>query len=305
MASVMRDLSGFVLLFLVVLGVVTGGTTAVASPNIIVIGDQSGSDAMPLDGPVYRNAVNSLSDQLHAARLKVYDKSVLNGAVTHRGGMTHFEADIVALMRGLKRPPIDVVVIFAVHATAEKFTYTTNLLTRVTAKLLDVHTGQRLGRVEITSPEPLRVPAACTRTCLAEILGEDAGRVSAELGAQVSKRLLEMAGISAPQQPPSSGGGMPTAYTIVFAGFDPAEISEIEEYLVVFSGYRHHRPVSASFGHHEFWYESAISSGRLNRNLNKMLEYLEMPGRVSLSANVFTVERDNATPDRRVSWDDW
>ncbi len=304
MASVMRDLSGFVLLILVVLGVITGGTTAFASPNIIVIGDQSGSHAMPLDGPVYRNAVNSLSDQLHAARLKVYDKSVLNGAATHRGGITDFEADIVALMRGLKRPPIDVVVIFAVHATAEKFTYTTNLLTRVTAKLLDVHTGQRLGRFEITSPEPLRVPAACTRICLAEILGEDAGRVSAELGAQVSERLLEMAGMSARQETPPSGG-MPTAYTIVFAGFDPAEISEIEEYLVVFSGYRHHRPVSASFRHHEFWYESAISSGRLNRNLNKMLEYLEMPGRVSLSANVFTVERDNATPDRRVSWDDW
>ncbi len=305
MASVMRDLSGFVLLILVVLGVVADGTTAVASPNIIVIGDQSGSDAMPLDGPVYRSAVNSLNDQLHAARLKVYDKTVLNGAATDRGAITEIESDIIDLMRGLKRPPIDVVVIFAVHATAEKFTYTTNLLTRVTAKLLDVHTGQRLGRFEITSPESLRVPAACTRTCLAEILSDDAGRVSAELGAQVSETLLEMAGMSSPRQPPPSGGGMPTGYTIVFAGFDSAEISEIEEYLVVFSGYRHHRPVSATFQHHEFWYESAISSGRLNRNLNKMLEYLEMPGRVSLSANVFTVERDNATPDRRVSWDDW
>ena len=31
----------------------------------------------------------------------------------------------------------------------------------------------------------------------------------------------------------------------------------------------------------------SISSGRLNRNLNKMLEYLEMPGRVSLSATGF------------------
>jgi hypothetical protein len=307
MASAMRDLSGLILLILAALGMLPSGGSEAASPNIIVLADQSGPNGLPLDGPIYRKALESLSDQLQASRFKVYDKTLLTAAGAGRNRTPGVEAEILDLMRGLKRPPIDIVVIFSLDATAEKFTYTTNLQTRATARLLDVHTSQRLGRFEIASPASLRVPAACTRTCLTEVLSEDAARVSTELGAQVANKLSEMAGLPAPRQasPRPSGGGMPTGYTILFAGFDSAEISEIEEYLVVFSGYQHHRPVSAKSRHHEFWYESVITSARLNRNLNKMLEYLEISGRVSLSANVFTVERIDARLNQPASWDDW
>jgi hypothetical protein len=307
MGVMMRDLLGLILLILALLGMVLSGTSEAASPNIIVLGDQSGPNSVPLDGPVYRKALESLSDQLHAARFKVYDKTLLTAAVAGQSELPGVEAEIIDLMRGLKRPPIDIVVVFAVQATAEKFAYTTNLQTRATAKLLDVHTRQHLGRFETASPASFRVPAACTRTCLAEVLGEDAVRVSRELGAEVADTLREMTGLQTPPQapPPSIGGGLLTGYTILFVGFEPAEISEIEEYLVVFSGYHHHRPVSAKFRHYEFWYESAITSGRLNRNLNKMLEYLEISGNVSLASNVFTVERAEARLQQPASWDDW
>ena len=42
--------------------------------------------------------------------------------------------------------------------------------------------------------------------------------------------------------------GMSTAYTIIFSGFTPDDITSIEEYIVAFKGYEHHRPVTLQFG---------------------------------------------------------
>ena len=98
---------------------------------------------------------------------------------------------------------------------------------------------------------------------------------------------------------------MPAAYTLVFEDFSAAEVFEIEEYLVVFSGYRHHRPIHSAGGRHEYWYETASERGRLNRNLNKMLDYLEMPGQVDLSGNIFTVTKTAAAEGAARGWDDW
>ena len=100
-------------------------------------------------------------------------------------------------------------------------------------------------------------------------------------------------------------GGFSTAYNLVFDGFSPAEVSEIEEYLVVFSGYQHHRPVQSSRQVHSYWYETRSPKSRLNRNLGKMLVHLDIEGDVLFTGNSFTVARRAKRDSAGGSWDGW
>ena len=88
-----------------------------------------------------------------------------------------------------------------------------------------------------------------------------------------------------------SGSKLPTGYAIVFSGFKVNEIDAIEEYLTTFSGYKKHRPVKSSMRTAEYWYETDSKSARLNRNLRKMLDHLDVKGRVTFAGNEFKVEK--------------
>lgn len=90
----------------------------------------------------------------------------------------------------------------------------------------------------------------------------------------------------------SSSSELPNPYTLVFANFcDDADVLEIEEYLVAFSGYRHYRPIRALQCNHEYWYESHANSARLLRNIKKMMDHLDIDARVTFSGGVFTAEK--------------
>jgi hypothetical protein len=80
---------------------------------------------------------------------------------------------------------------------------------------------------------------------------------------------------------------------------------EFEEYLVAFSGYGTHRPLSAAPSRQVFWYETRSGRGRLKRNLGKMLAHLQLRGAVSLDGNTFTLRRGAESEANEPSWDDW
>ena len=60
---------------------------------------------------------------------------------------------------------------------------------------------------------------------------------------------------------------------------------------MIFSGYQSHRPTVSSATRTELWYKSSIGSAKLNRNLQKMLNHLNLKGTVQFSGNIFTVEQ--------------
>ena len=97
----------------------------------------------------------------------------------------------------------------------------------------------------------------------------------------------------------------PNGYALVLDGFTPEDVMGIEEYLVVFSDYNRHRPVRANARHHEFWYESGASSGRLYRNLTKMLSHMGLRGRIEFSGNVFTIAKISPRAQRGFEKGDW
>ncbi len=272
--------------------------------NVFLAGEAGDRDAAPRQGRLHNAVVDELSAVLQDQGFAVYDEATATPNGLARGAG---DAQLIAAVQSLVRPPVDVAVLFSVRARAKDLSYSKKISTQVTARMFGVATGRHIGNLRAASPNALRTPLDCEGGCLAAAFERDARRLSRQLGRELALRLASVldaeAGTASPSAAP--GGGMPVAYTIVFEDFSAAEVFEIEEYLVVFSGYRRHRPISTGHGRHEYWYETASARGRLNRNLNKMLDYLDMPGQVDLSGNVFTVTKTAAAGETARSWDDW
>ena len=84
---------------------------------------------------------------------------------------------------------------------------------------------------------------------------------------------------------------MSTAYVFIFNGFKSAEFRFVEEHIVGFSGYEHHRTITSSMRQVEIWYETENSSAQINQYLRKMLDRLDIKGRVIFSGNQFKVQK--------------
>lgn len=295
-------------MFLPVLPALQVGTpVAAAGPNILLLGADSEQGSVRRDSRVFEGVVDELSAALQNSGFSVYDEAATTYAIYGQDHTRRSNAELIEIARSVLRPPVDLVISFSIHSKTEPLTYTTRIGSQVTARLVNVMTGQHLGNFQVVSARSMRVPADCQRGCLAEVVERHTRRLARELGRQLKERLTSlMTAKSAPDGSPGEPySGMPDAYSLVFDGFSAQEVFEIEEYLVVFSGYRHHRPVSSALQRHEYWYETGIARGRLNRNLNKMLDYLNMPGQVDLSGNVFTVTKTATVESKEGGWDDW
>lgn len=277
------------------------------APNVIIIGEDGDRDTIPRNNHVFKIVRDGLGNRLLDSGFAVYDETAVAPGGFAQDRKERSDAEIIDMARAIDRPPLDVAVIFSFYARAREYSYTTKVGTRMTGRLLNLTTGQRLGSFEVRSPRALRAATDCDRDCILELVGQSAKRLSRDLGTLVAERLAAV--MEAP--PVRAGAGLPagpglrSAYTLVFDGFSSAEVSEMEEYLVVFTGYAHHRPVSAGLRHQEYWYETKSTRGRLNRNLGKMLEHLRLGGHVSLAGNTFTVRKAAPREPSQGRWDDW
>ena len=266
---------------------------AVASdpPNILLLGVAKGDD-LSADGRALQGVLDHLSERLLEAGYAIYGETALEREGGRPPLAGRSDGELLDVARKTRRPPLDLALVLSVSADAREHTYTTKIVSRIDARLLDVATGRRLGSFLVKSPGALRAPIGCDRACVLAAVARDTGRLSEVLAREVGDRLASIA----VEAPAAKNSDLATAYSLVFDGFSTDEINELEEYLVVFSGYRRHRPVGTAEGRHEYWYESQTSRGRLSRNLRKMLGHLELNGRVHLAGNVFTVEK-LGTPD--------
>jgi hypothetical protein len=81
------------------------------------------------------------------------------------------------------------------------------------------------------------------------------------------------------------------AYSLVFKGFNSDEMLDVVEYLVVFSGYKNHRPVFTASRLQEIWYDSSSTSQRLQRNITKMIDFMGVQAQVRFSGNEFSIQK--------------
>jgi hypothetical protein len=271
----------------------TGAAQAGEQPNIIIMGEDADKDTVPRNSRVYKRVLDALVNEMNDEGFNVYDETAVTLDDFAQGRVRRTDAEIIDIARSVKRPPIDVAVIYSIYASANKLSYTTKIRTRITGRLLNVRSGKRLGNFEVELPQPDNAPVKCGRECILETVGKNARVLGMDLGVVLTKKLDWLSARSDESHGKSDSGneGIASAYSLVFTGFTPEEMTEIEEYIVAFRGYEHHRPVSSSLRNAEYWYETSSKSARLNRNLRLMMEHLGYEGRVAFTGSSFKIEK--------------
>lgn len=266
---------------------------AADNPNLLVMGEDSDQDTVPRDSRVFKRVLASLANQMHDNSFDVFDETAITLDNFAQGRTRRTDAEIIDIARSVKRPPIDVAVIFSIYASAKDKGYTTKVKTRIEGRLLNVKTGKRLGNFEVDSGKLFNAPASCERECILEVVGNKSRVLANDLGAVLAEKLAWMVdgGHKHASMDRPGTNDMMSEYSLIFDGFSGEDFSDIEEYLVIFSGYHSHRPVEARHTRTEIWYKSSIASAKLNRNIKKMLAELELRGTINFEGNTFTVKK--------------
>jgi hypothetical protein len=257
--------------------------------------------------------VRELAETMNVRGYNVYDETAVSMGISQPGRVRRRDAELIDVARGVQTPPVDVVVIFQIYASAQKSMHSDIVRpeVRVPGRLLNVRTGQSLGSFEVTGLQLSPLPLGCDRECLLERVGAEAKLLAGDLAQALTQKLdgvigprrsdVTGGGSAVTDTAPAVGGaiaaapqadgcvGLPTAYVIRVSGFSGAEIQAVEEYMRAFKCYDHHRTVRASSSQTEYWYESRIDGARLNRNLRLMLEHMNVGAQVTMSGNIFAL----------------
>lgn len=266
---------------------------AADSPNLLILGTDADKNSVPRDSRVFRQVLATLSNQMNNYSFDVYDETVITLDSFEQGRSRRSDAEIIDIARSVQRPPIDIAVIFSIFVSARDEAYTTKVKANIQGRLLNVKTGKGLGSFAVDSGQFWNAPNDCPRQCLLNVVGDKAHVLANDLGAVLAEKLSWMldGGQNAGAMERPGENAMVTEYDLVFDGFSPAEYSQMEEYLVIFSGYHSHRPVEVRHTRSEIWYKSAIATAKLNRNIHKMLGELALRGSIGFSGNTFTIKK--------------
>lgn len=281
---------------------------AATNPTILIMSEDADADSVPRASRVSTRILDELVTQFHSEGYDVYDETAVTLDTHVQGRSRRTDAELVDVARAVRKPPIDVVVFFTVFASTTRKTYANELNLRIAGRLLSTQDGRRLGSWEDELPDRWVLPNRCfpadaqvpNRECILEAVGRDARKIAQGVGSILREKLDQQVGFRpGPSRPAGRAAeGLKRGFVLVFEGFDDRDIRDIEEYLVVFSGYIDHRRTSTVGRTHEFWYESTIENARLQRNLNKMFEVLAMEATLQFSGNTYTVRNKQMRKER-------
>jgi len=276
---------------------------AIEKPNLLIMGEDADEDTVPRNSRVFRRVLDALSNELHDEGFDVFDETAVSLDDFAQGRVRRTDAEIIDIAKSIKRPPIDIAIIFTIYASARDLNYTTKIKTRVSGRILKVASGQRLGNFEVESPREWNAPADCPRECLLETVGKYSKTIARDVGSVLAEKLAGL--YDSGDDSTSNSGNLMNGFSLVFEGFTPDDMFDIEEYLVVFRGYKTHRVVYAGRRHHEYWYESGIAATRLNRNLRKMMDHLGISARVGFSGNEYVMTKISQRKKRNLDPSNW
>ncbi len=264
-------------------------SNAADNPNVLVLGEDSQKNSVPRNNPVYQRVLHTVSEQLHVHNFTVYDETAITLDSFKQGRIGRTDSELIDIARSIRQPPIDVVVIFTIFASQQALEHTTKVKARVEGRLLQVQTGKFLGSFEVNSGKLWNAPQGCSKNCLYDVVGDKARILANDLAAVLSEKLSWL--YQSSEENALNSNDMLTEYVLAFDGFTLADFSNIEEYLVVFSGYNSHRPIESRYTFQEVWYQSSIPIAKLNRNLQKMLAELSFSSHVTFEGNTFTIKK--------------
>lgn len=275
----------------------TVGTTVHATENILVMGEDADGDYIPCHSRAFVAVLNSVANQLGDNGFRVYDETAVTMDSFEQGRCRRKDSELIDIARSITQPTIDVAVLFRIYAAAKQLRYTTKIAARIEGRMLDAHSGQRLGNFEVDREWP--VGTDCQRECIVESVRGEARGLGEDLGAVLALKLSPHTS-GAPDL--GSGGSTDPAgrireYSLEFENFTREDIDEIDSYLKIFSCYSEHRPVRISPTSASYAYHSCISPAKLSGNMNRMLELMQAEGdnrwsaTVNMNGNEFTVRK--------------
>jgi hypothetical protein len=266
---------------------------AANNANILVIGNDANKGSVPRNSPVFNRVVGALVNQMHDNDFDVYDETAITLDTFDQGKVHRTDAEIINVARSIKRPPIDIAVIFSIYVNTQIQGYTTKVNSRIEGRLLNVQTGRRLGNFEINNSKPWSVPSRCDLDCILDNSNDNSRLMASDLGAVLAEKLAWMTdggnshlGLDRP-----GTNQMNTGYNLIFDGFSAEAFAKLEEYLVLFSGYDSYRPTEIRYTRTEIWYKSSIGTAKLLRNIKKMLAELNYKTTINFTGNTFTVKK--------------
>ncbi|KMO28944.1 hypothetical protein [Methylobacterium aquaticum] len=293
------------------LALAAGPALAQPKPTVVVMGEDADEDSVPRGNRIFQRVIAELSETMNLRGYNVYDETAVAMGFTQANRVRRRDAELIEVARAVSNPPLDVVAVFQIYASASKSAYSDIVRpeVRIPGRLLNVRTGQSLGSFEVAGVQLPPLPQGCDRECLLERVGAEAKVIAGDVAAALTAKLD---GVVAPRRgadpgaasvpgavaAPGAGGptgeacgGLPTAYVVRLNGFSAQEVQAAEEYMAAFRCYEHHRPVRAGASAAEYWYETRSDSARLGRNLRLMLEHMSAPGQVQFSGNTFVLSR--------------
>lgn len=281
---------------------VSGSAFAAQKANVLVMGDGAavpGRDTVVVarDTPVFKTVLETLSEELAREGFAVYDERAVTLDRFKQDRRGRGEAELIDIARTINSPAMDAVLIFTVTAGARELAYTTNVSTRVTARLINARTGQKIAAVEAALSPGAKAPSGCTGNCLISHIGANARDLASEFGAELA---LKLAAATPSQETlvaalaPTPLKASPPGYKLVFAGFTIDDLAGVEEYLVAFKGYRTHRTLAAGGEGAAYWYESDGGRANLEHNLRMMVERLGATAEIAASSadNTITLTKN-------------
>ena len=271
-------------------------------PNLLVVGEDADLDTVPRNSRIFNRVLRAIEAELQAQGFAVYDETAVSMGVTDPARVRRDDAELITIARRVQDVPIDAIIVFQIYASTEDNAYAdiADLRVRVSGRVLNAMTGQALANYEIGyGPNDLPpLPPSCSRDCVLEHVGDQARRIAADVGNVLATHLDYLSPTASAASDPVASApveaaceGLNTAYTLTFRGFESEEITRIEEYLVAFSGYHHHRPTRAGATETTYWYETCSDTARLNRNLRLMAEHMDVEVRLGMVQNRFEVDK--------------
>ena len=93
---------------------------AQAKPNIVVMGEDADEDAVPRGNRIFQRVIAELSETMNLRGYNVYDETAVAMGFTQPNRVRRRDAELIEVARAVSNPPLDVVAIFQIYASASK-----------------------------------------------------------------------------------------------------------------------------------------------------------------------------------------
>ncbi len=258
---------------------------AADTPNLLVLGTAT----KPVAG-FQGDVAERLGSQFSRRGFDTYDFKVIPGLNKRRLLLTASNAQLLNMARSIESPPIDIVLVFKLDFEPSVRGQCTGQLS-LNGKLINVNSGRVLEHLNIENTVSVTTRNhSHKRYCSTPSFVRQVNHLSDDFGYLMSQKLEKQASGNYDKDEKSEfENALVTEYVLRFVDFNKEEVLAMEEYLVLFGGYKSHRLVTAHYSNMEYWYRSRSGTARLDRNLSKVLQKSGIYGHVAFDRNTYTV----------------